>query len=374
MKIGIITHYYKSNNYGGNLQAYALCEYLKNIGYDVEQISYKRTFCYNMKSLVWKVIEIVKNYNNFFLFLKIRKRKKAILGFNQHKIKHSVVWKESTICKSNEVYDVFITGSDQVWHPSAVCSVYLLDFVAEDKIKFSYAASLAVNDIPDEIRGIYRQSLSDYNSISVREKNAVEILGKVTDKKIECVLDPTLLLSSNEWDKICEKCELPQKYIFCYFLGDDVSHRNIVTEYASKRCLKIATLPHIHGFYRNCDVKFADYNLYDISPAQFISLIKNSEAVFTDSFHASVFSIIYKKDFFVFERNTKESMGARLYTLTEMFGVEERFCDTKDKLNIEYIEKTIDQGINFDFKKYEELKEKSEIFLRTNLEREKNEV
>ncbi len=373
-KIGIVTHYYKSNNYGGNLQAYALCEYInKRFGYDAEQISYNRSAKYNLKCFIRETVLFLRDYKNLFLVFKLKKRIKAILSFNQQKIRHSTPFTDSTIYRTNKVYDAFITGSDQVWHPIAVCPVYLLDFVQKGKTKFSYAASLAVDEISDETREKFRKSLESYTGISVRENNVVSILDDVTEKNVECVLDPTLLLEPEDWDKVCEKCDIPEKFVFCYYLGDDDNLRDIASKYAVKRNLRIVTLPHIHGFYRECDAKFGDYGLYDVSPAQFITLIKNAETVFTDSFHASVFSIIYKKNFYVFERNSKQSMASRLYTLTEMFGLEGRFCDTEEKATIDYIESIngYDYSINSD--RFNEAKIKSDAFLEMNLERVENE-
>lgn len=370
LKVGIITHYYKSDNYGGNLQAYALCEYINRyLGCEAEQISYDKKSEKKFKLFAWKIYNSVRNYKNFLIYSKLKKRRKALLHFNQDTIKHSIPYSNQTINNANNEYDVFITGSDQVWHPSAVCPAYLLNFVQKGKTKLSYAASLAIDELPDCNKDYYRKSLNDYTAISVRESNAVDILGEIIDKKIEVVLDPTLLLSKEDWDNICDECNVPDKYLFCFFLGNDVNHRKLANDYAKRKELKIVTLPNLLGSFRNCDSGFGDYCLYDVSPTQFISLVKNSEMVFTDSFHASVFSIIYKKDFFVFERNSKKSMGSRIYTLMEMFDLKERFCDTKEKMTIEYMEKFPTVDYNKKFEKYEVMKEKSELFLRENLKK-----
>ncbi len=369
MKIGIITHYYKSENYGGNLQAYALCKYIDSLNLDAEQISYVRK-SHGLKYYMWKAKRVLRNYKSILVMSDLKKRKNAILQFNQEKINHSKPCKEKKLRDLNNIYDVFITGSDQVWHPSAVCPAYLLDFADKEKTKISYAASFATDTIPCEKEEMFRSGLKDFTAISVREKNAVDMLKKITEKPVECTLDPTLLLSRKDWDRVCEEKSIPEKYIFTYFLGDSENQRNIAKEYAKNKNLKIVTLPYLSGNFREIDKKFGDYRLFDVSPAQFISLVKNAEVIFTDSFHASVFSIIYNKEFFVFERSFKTSMGSRLYTLTDMFDLSERFLNTKEKCDIGYIEsaKIIDYSKKTG--KFEELKRKSEEFLKINLKKE----
>lgn len=371
MKIGIITHYYKSINYGGNLQAYALLEYIKKLNLDAEQISYVRK-SNSLKHYVWKTIRTLKNYRNFVIWSNLKKRRNSILKFNLGMIKHSELFTDKTIKNANSKYDVFITGSDQVWHPSAVCPAYLLDFADKGKAKISYAASLAVDNIPEEKIGMYKNSLKDFNAISVREKNAVDIINNLTEALVECTLDPTLLLSRKDWDKVSEEKNIPEKYIFTYFLGDSENHRNIAKEYAEKNNLRIVTLPYLTGNFRESDKKFGDYRLFDVSPGQFISLVKNAECIFTDSFHATVFSIIYNKEFFVFERSFKTSMGSRLNTLTDMFDVKDRFLNTKDMCVIDYVELVKPIDYSKEFEKFNEVKRKSEEFLKINLKKEEN--
>lgn len=371
MKIGIITHYYKSENYGGNLQAYALCEYIKKLNLDAEQISYVRK-SHSLKYYVWKTIRALKNYKNVLIWSDLKKRRDAILKFNQGMIKHSEFFTDKTLKNANNKYDVFITGSDQVWHPSAVCPAYLLDFADKSKTKISYAASFAMDNIPEEKKEMYKESLKDFSAISVREKNAVDIVKNLTEKSVECTLDPTLLLSRKDWDEVSEEKNIPEKYIFTYFLGNSENHRNIAKEYAEKNNLKIVTLPFLTGKFRKSDKNFGDYRLFDVSPAQFISLVKNAECIFTDSFHASVFSIIYNKEFFVFERSFKTSMGSRLNTLTEMFDVTDRFLNTKEKCDISYIELLNPIDYSKEFEKFNEAKKKSEEFLKINLKKEEN--
>lgn len=367
MKIGIVTHYFKSKNYGGNLQAYALCRFLQKKGYYAEQISVDtryKTFFHRIKEMLSKF----KRIKTLTVLFDLIKRSKAIDKFNQQMIPHSKRYSMKNIDKCVKDYDAFITGSDQVWHPDVINQVFLLDFVPTMKKKIAYAASIAVNEIPVERQSKYKESLRSYDAISVREERGIEILRSLTDKKVVCALDPTLLLTKQDWDEVCEERIINSKYIFCYFLGESKEHRELAREYAKENELKIVTLPNLLGKYRESDDVFGDFRLYDISPSGFLSLIKFAETVFTDSFHATVFSIIYKKDFFVFERRMSMSMGTRIQTLTTLFGMEERFCDSEDKVKMAYISTLSPVKYEQKFERYEYAVKSSAEFLTESLE------
>lgn len=366
MKIGVITHYYKSENYGGNLQAYALCKVLNNMGYEAEQICLDRNKGLPLLRAMKVRLSRIKNGLDLRAKAKLKQRKKAFQGFNLGVIPHSdCVYTEKTIYACADKYDAFITGSDQVWHPYAVCDPYLLKFAPSNKIKMSYAASVACSSLTNEQKSRYKEAMKDYKAISVREKDAVSLLEGVTPFKVEMVLDPTLLLSRKDWEGLEEKAEIKEKYLFCYFLGGDIKQRRLACEYAKRNGLRVVTLPHLLGKYRGCDKDFGDLKLYEVSPNKLISLVKNAECVFTDSFHITVFSSIFEKKHFIFEREGHKGMGSRIYTLTQTFKTEALFCDTEEKTSIEYIE-SVDK---FEIYKgdYEAEKEKSIAFLKENL-------
>lgn len=380
MKIGILTHYYNSINYGGNLQAYAICRVIKNLGYDVEQVSYDRIK--NKKTSLSKIARkacgfLIRGINEKILrilnkdeYVKIKTRNNAISVFNKNAIPHSnIVYRENTISNANDDYDVFITGSDQVWHPFVACPAYLLSFVDDNKYRFSYAASIATNSLNDMQKATYEKALKKYNDVSVREEDAIQLIDKICDVTPELVLDPTLLLSDKEWDEIVTTRKVEGDYLFCYFLGDSVNQRRLATEYAKEYGLKVVTLPYLAGKYRKCDKNFGDERLFDISPADFISLIKYARVVFTDSFHASVFSSIYKKQLFVFQRSGAKSMQSRIYTLSKMFGFSDHFCDSDDKECLEYIKSISDIDYDNSLDNFYDCKSSSTQFLISNLDK-----
>lgn len=351
MNIGILTEYYESENYGGVLQAFALCFTLNTMGYHAEQIPYFKSIeaknnlrlakkntaldFMNIKSLkkrlVGKVIQCILNK-------KFSIRKESFRNFRNVLIPHAnEVYDDDTLANCGDAYDAYIVGSDQVWNPTFCHPGYMLDFVNKKRIKMSYAASLGVSSFDEQTRLEFKKSLSTYDGISVREDDAVSILSQLTDKNIECVLDPVLLLSRVQWDSIASNRGEGQDYIFTYFLGEDTLHRKLATEFANAHNLKVISMPYVWGRYRFCDKKFGDVRMYDVSPQDYIALIKNAKFVITDSFHAVVFSCIYQKEFFVFQRTDFEGMSTRLESITKLFGARSHFCDNEERLNLNYL-------------------------------------
>lgn len=364
-KIGIITHYYNSLNYGGNLQAYALCKYLSQQGYVAEQISYELNTetCKNRIKHLLKCFIYGKKYRDFH-----RIRKNAFFHFNKVRIPHSdEVYTDKNIVECIQKYDIFITGSDQVWNLNMYRKPFFLDFVPSSKEKISYAASTALDSINEEQKEIFASSLASYKAISVRETNMVKILKEVTNKDISLVLDPTFLLDECEWEKVCDKNIIKEHYVFAYFLGKNELARDLAQIYANKKSLKLITIPYATGTWSREELAYGDVQILDLSPEKFLSLIKYADCVFTDSFHAVVFSFIFKKQFLVFNRDVKGSMNSRITSLLNMFDLQERFCATKEQEKIEYIESLQSINYNREFLKFEKCRESSYEFIRKNI-------
>ena len=382
-RVGIITRYYKSINYGGNLQAYALCQFLNKNGFEAEQICFsekrkhknlKKSF---LDRLILKIKRILKNpVRELFIapnekrlckkYNVWERRKNAFYKFNTHSIPHSnEVFYTDSIFNCVEDYDVFITGSDIVWNLKKYDPPYFLNFVPDSKIKIAYAASLGMDSLTEEQRNFLKQHLQGYLQISVRENDAVELLKEITSVKPIQAADPTLLLSKSDWDSICSNRLISRRYVFCYFLGNNKKERVLAKKYAAKRGLQVVSIQPSVGTdpILLSDFQFGDIRLYDVTPEDFISLIKYAECVFTDSFHAVVFSSIYEREFFVFNRNKTNSLNTRIKSIVELFGTEERFCCGKERESLHYL-----LNLNpLDYKKInirvDELKEISKKFL-----------
>ncbi len=328
-KIGIVTHYYNSSNYGGILQAYALCRYLNNHGAVAEQICYDSSIrressikkCYHF---LRRTLLSYKHLLHKDVLLEINKRKAAFELFRD-KIPHSqIVYTEYSIAKADDEYDAFITGSDQVWNPILFKQVYSLSFT--QKLKFSYAASMAVDYLDDNQKKDYQRKLNGYCLISVRERTAQKLLDFNSD--IALSLDPVFLLDKDEWKKIGGKRAVDKKYVFTYFIGDSLTGRTEAKKYATFNNCLIVNIPYLMDNYRECDNNYGDIRLCDVSPNDFVSLIRDAQCVFTDSFHAICFSYIFKKNFYVFKRDPTGKMNSRIVDILDTLNLSERYVET----------------------------------------------
>lgn len=392
-KVGIITHYCKTKNCGGSLQAYALCKVLNSRGYNAEQICYilNNSKPVVSKSLNKKIKEAgifgtikkaislllrkfsIKKLKNF-LVVKDKKKNNVTLkqeqcfkSFLEDEIPNSnVIYNDDNISTCIDNYEAFITGSDQVWNLRWYKSPFFLDFAPSSKIKMSYSASIAMSSLNDSQKQIFKQSLKDFKAVSVREQNAVDLIKDLSPVMPQCTLDPTLLLERQDWDEVCDDRIFNEPYVFCYFLGDNKKERKIAKKYAKTKKLKLVTIPYAGNSNEFFNINYGDIKLYDVSPQKFISLVKHAEYVFTDSFHATAFSLIYQRQFFAFNRDAKGSMNDRIINITSLFEVSERFCAGENE-SFSYVNSLKDIDYNKEFDKFNQLKIESIKFLEDNL-------
>lgn len=366
-RVGIITHYYNSCNYGGVLQAYALCSLLRKQGYDCEQICYDPSAgSHARKTLKMRIAGLI----SALLFKrKWKKRRSAFASFRERIAHSKTVYTKDTIAQCAGEYDVFVTGSDQVWNLKAYHPAYFLDFVSSDTCKLSYAASLCTDRLDEDEKALFQNSLRNYQAISVRERDAAELLSSLVSQKVHWTVDPVFLLSPAQWDELCADRIVSSEYVFCYFLGSDPGERRLARQYAAKKGLTVVTIPYVHQRVEkemSADFGFGDIRLHDVSPEQFVSLIKYAQVVFTDSFHAVAFSTIYKKEFFVFERANEQKMASRIRSVIESVGAQSRFC-TDARRDVEYLLSCTPMDYEKDLAAFEKLKAASLRFLIENI-------
>lgn len=243
-------------------------------------------------------------------------------------------------------YVAVLVGSDQMWSPSGLATnFYNLMFVPDEVKKISYAASFGVSKIPAYQRSRTKQFLNRIEYLSVRENSAAGIVRELTGRSALVAVDPTMLLSKEEWEEFsgAEKL-IKEKYIFAYFLGHQRKQREEVEKLKVATGLKIVTLRHLDEFVPE-DESFGDYAPYKIGPKEFVNLIKNAEYVCTDSFHGSVFSSLFQKQFMTFSRyaeNASVSKNSRIVSLLQNLGLEQRHFVNGDivvemKRTIDYI-------------------------------------
>lgn len=305
MKVDFITRH-AIPNYGSILQTYATQEVLKKLGCDSEVINYIR-----LDETADKTISTNCNIDGSGIKAKIKRLAYLILqGPNvKHMHKKFAKYRNMYLKQTDKEYnsieklknnlpsaDVYCTGSDQVWAKIGGANydeAYFLDFVPAEKRCISYAASLGKSKIDEELEKRLPELLKKYETILVRENTAEEIIKKNGFNNVKQVLDPTLLLNEEEWSKLAEKTKLDGKeYILVYQL-----HHNKQMEDYLKKLKKHTKLPvyriHPSFYYGFKPEKF----IYLPTPGEYISYIKNAKYIVTDSFHGTVFSLIFNKNF-----------------------------------------------------------------------------
>ncbi len=312
MKLGGMTWW--RYNYGSILQAYALQSELKELGIDdyeiICQYGKKVASISNLKEKIKRigVRQSLKRIVWKFGLKKLRDRNRNIQSFVDNYLHVSQKeYNEENIVEANNVYDGFVCGSDQIWNPKLtdVNSMYWLTFASKEKLKFSYAPSIGVDKFSDEQKEAIKNNLYSFKGISSREENGTNLINDALGaNKCVTVLDPTLLVDRKIWDNISlSENQYGEKYIFVYMLRGTKKQRKLIEEFAKLKGLKIVTMPFLDNEKIEIyDFKFGDIKLWDASPADFITVIRNAEYVFTDSFHCMLFSCMYHRDFYTFPK------------------------------------------------------------------------
>lgn len=340
-RVGIVSCYFK-NNYGSMLQAYATKMILDNNNIPNETIAIENNKDFKKGKRKYYLGQLF-NYSFIkskfgMVKLKVDKKINKELGKNiaiRNK-KYKEFRKEFNLsinCTdykglreiASEKYSDVIVGSDQLWLPvNVVADYYTLNWVPDNINKISYATSFGVSKIPKKYNELYNLFLKRINHLSVREESGVKLIKELSELDAKLVCDPTLLLTRNEWEEVATKERIIEgKYILCYFLGNNIEHRKFAERLKEKTGYKIVSLNHADEYVKYSDI-FADITPYDIGPKEWINLIKNAEYICTDSFHGTVFSLLFNKVFFNFRRHnskSKNSTNSRLDSLLNIAGV-----------------------------------------------------
>ncbi len=335
--IGIIT-IHKINNYGSVLQAYALQKVCEDLGYKVEIIDYDFPNKFHQNNKYSTASDTQPNEPKWIkaLFAKalVRQHKGIRLFIDKYQdLSSNKYHKVEDFTANPPAYDVYITGSDQLWSPRH-CNgdpAFMLYFAPDNALKISYAASIGSNAIPEELKNAYIGLLSRYKHISVRENTGADVIRSLINKKATVVLDPTLLLNKDEWNKVATPKRLVmKKYILCYFLNYTFNAFPYVDELAMDmqkqtgyEIVRVARPPHKLSFINTT---------YQIgaSPEEFLALVRDAEIVLTTSFHGTAFAVNYGKPVFtvVQDRNASDS---RQVSLMHNLGLDKQVLSIKDK-------------------------------------------
>lgn len=336
MKIGIVT-YFNIKNYGSALQAFSLKTVVGRDGHDVVFLNVKEN------KPVYKILH--KFHVGFITLLKCmlfknaRKTHKEIRSLKHKSVSNisdetarlfndfsdrnlpNISIDRISLKKAarTEQFGAFICGSDQIWSPLSVhLSGYkYLDFAPREK-RIAYAPSFGVESVPDYNRAFVKKMLLGFDDISVREHQGAEIVNGLINKKPDVVLDPTMLLSGDEWRNLYKEhtsaCE-NGKYALCYFF--DEPENNVVqqiAEYCRKNNLKMLVLSRGNACLISNGAEYVE-----AGPWEFLRYVDGAECVFTNSFHGSVFSILFGRPLKVFGRAHSDAVKqtSRIDTLLE---------------------------------------------------------
>ena len=345
MIFNVITRHAPSN-YGSLLQSIATQTVLERLGHKCEIIDYLRDDEHGLKA-VTTALNSKQGWNGnplkklAYITLRYPEEKKAEMKFSRIRKKYL---KLTERCRTHEDLkrldaDVFMTGSDQVWGPTLngrYDEAYFLSFV-KDKPKIAYAASFGRTDFTPQILSEYKKLLSRYSDIAVRESSAVDLLKQMSIPCAGQVLDPTLLLTGEEWSKWIKK-DVQGKFVLVYQLHNNPELSDYALKFARHTGLPLYRIsPTFHQIRRGGKFIY----LPDLS--EFLSYIKNCTYFITDSFHGTAFALNFNKQFIEILPNNKT--GSRNLSILKLTGLEDRIV--RDFQNFSIAESSIDyQNVN----------------------------
>ena len=347
MRIALLS-FHNAYNYGAALQAYGLQCAVQQFDVDCEYINYQNTFRKHAYDMRFQLSQAIKNKKaisaakSFVGIPFMAKRAKKFEGFYSkylHVTKRVFETSEEAR-ETNNFYDKFIVGSDQVWNYSnnGGDTAYLLDFVDDDSKKISYSSSFGVSSLTPEQERIYREYLIRFNRLATRESIGTEIIEETTGRKAHLVLDPVFLAGKVEWDKIRVGNTVGRKkYIFLYTNRQSQIKDFLNTGYSSDEDFHVLST-HI------TPKELLDKRIkprISMSPEEFLEEINGAELVVTASFHCLALAIIYHKQFVVLLTGD-HGKDERITNLLKITGLENRILTsttTKDD-----VLETIDYG------------------------------
>jgi len=362
-KAKIIT-FHNAENYGAMLQAYALKETLKELDVDASFVNYENKKILSDYKLI-KTNSLKSFFSSLWYMPRNLKRKRSFKSFGDTYLDTNTkkYYSKEEIVQDIDNKDIFIAGSDQIWNPAltgGLSDIYTLNFSKENNNKIIYGASLGNEELLQKYADDFREKLSDLQYISVREKSIIKPLETICNKDIEQVVDPTLLLKKEKWDELIQKNNnlnlSKEKYILVYTLFEDKEITRIVN------CISDLTGYKVVHFRKYNAYKNELKSLYTQGPVDFINAFKNAKYVVTNSFHGTVFSIIYERKFYSVLPNER---GGRIKDLLLELGLENRIIENK---------KDLDLNLDIDYlqvkNKIDILSSKSKDFLKKGLSHE----
>lgn len=324
MKATIITLYDPLPNIGNRLQNYAVQEVLTQFGFKTDTISYEKPLL-SSKQVLKEILQRISGYRIWGdeqYWKNVPRRIRAFESFNQKYIKTQHIQNIGQI----KYADYFVLGSDQVWNPFWYSDLpikrelFFLTF-AESKQKVCFAPSFGIEKLPDEWKLWFAENLASFPMISVREEAGAEIIRELTGIDPFVMIDPTLMLDAQRWNKLATKpkrIDSDKTYILTYFLGGRSDKLQLDIENYAKSLNAVV--------YNLLD--YEQPELYCTSPSDFLYLISHAKLILTDSFHGCVFSLLYGKPFLVYKRDGKLDMMSRIETFLKRFDLQRKYIES----------------------------------------------
>lgn len=318
-KVGILSLYYKNYNYGGQLQAYAMQYIITKLGYDARQICYVRPKSFlirkvyvffkqniSQKKALWgiyqnRIIQKLKKATNQPNIAQTRNNLERFDAF-MLSIPHTSVYHTNDICAVCNTFDCLVAGSDQVWNTDQCNYDYFFAFCQPEFPRIAYAASIRKKDFDWFEKKRIGEYLKDFTAISVREEKAVDIIGDITDRlDTKVVLDPVFLLDRGEWlDASKDGSWIGEEYVFVYLIQSYSDERKKkIAQFAGREKMKVffCSNPGYHPSKADEDFCLITSG---VGPSEFLSLVRHAKYVITDSYHCTVFSVIFEKQMLVY--------------------------------------------------------------------------
>lgn len=297
MQVGVIT-FHSANNYGAVLQTWALQKVLRNLGTTTGVINYHPDIIDGL----YDPMKLKRGFSRELLKLKLYLRnRKSIIRYNKFQsflntklnlIGDYRTYKELSNAKLN--LEAYIVGSDQVWNPTHIGGfdpAYYLEFAEPGSKRISYAASLGTDYIVAKHKETMEKSLNSFTSISVRERSIQTAISELADKPVEVVLDPTLLLDKEDYDEIKVNSKYKEPYILIY----SIEKNSQLMEFANKISVSLG-MPILQRRPMS-GLKNQLEPFYTSDAGEFLGYIESAKYVITNSFHGTVFSVLYGKPF-----------------------------------------------------------------------------
>ena len=354
MRIAITT-WHDGPNSGTFFQLYGLYQYLKGLGHEVKVVDYiHQPEDHISRGVMYYAAQILPLVRNKWK-RRIAHKKERILQLPYKQLilerdrRCSEYWRlleytspirtQEDFERLNDQFDAFVVGSDQVWNATMLNRRYFLDYVHPDKLKVAYGPSVGVGSVLPYQRKMYKKYVSSFNHVAVREQLLCDILNEeLPGPHAQHLLDPSMLFRREDYLKMAR---LPlglssEEYVLCYFAPNNEHQEAVVREYAEQKGLKVVVMAMFgYSWKMKADLTVC------ADPSEFLGLISNAAAVFTSSFHCTIFSILFHRNLFVFE-NKKASKTADInqrYTeQLRTYGMQHRYIRTGGTLTADLLQ------------------------------------